>query len=186
MKFIFYPEIVLSIFIIFSGCVVNPDDNAAGDDSSSDGAHQDGDSPSGIQGKGLLESQIGARGPYSLKIYSEYLSIGGTAAPFNPVTGDKTEDKYNRIQFYRFRADTGELPAKPAVAVLVLIPGFTVGANSLMYTAQSLVRLSSGTVEVWVMDHRHHLIEDQLGMNSAVALKDPMVAIITISKASRS
>jgi pimeloyl-ACP methyl ester carboxylesterase len=114
--------------------------------------------------------------PEIIDVIGEYLSIEGEPAPPNPVTGLETPPEFNRIQFYRFREKTNG-SARPISKVLILIPGFTVGANSIMYAAKSLVELADGDLEVWVPDHRHHLLEDQWGMDVAEHLRNPNIAI---------
>ncbi len=114
--------------------------------------------------------------PDIIDVVGEYVSIEGTVAPPNPATGDETPPEFNRIQFYRYRERTLG-PARPVSKILILLPGHTVGANTLIYAAKSLVELADGNLEVWVMDHRHHLLEDQWGIDIAEHLRDPNIAI---------
>ena len=110
-------------------------------------------------------------------VIREYLTIDSFAAPPNPITGDQTPEQYNKVKYFRYRADTGENPPAPADAIVILLPGYTVGVGYLAYTAQNLVALSCGRVEVWLMERRHHLLEDTHGMNVAEAAKDPDIAV---------
>jgi len=85
----------------------------------------------------------------------EYLTIDSYQAPANPITGDLTPAKYNKAKYFRFRGDTGDQPPSEVGAILIILPGFTVGASYLSYAAKSLVELSCGQVEVWLPERRH-------------------------------
>ena len=105
-----------------------------------------------------------------------YHEIDGVAAPPNPVTGDVTEAKYNRVRYIRYRADTGGAPPLPAKAIFMLLPGYTVGTGYLRYIAFHIADLSCGQVEVWLVERRHHLLEDPTGMIAAEEAGDPWIA----------
>jgi hypothetical protein len=97
----------------------------------------------------------------------EYLTIDGEPAPANPITGDQTLPEYNKINYFRYRTDTGNQPPAEVSAVLMLIPGYTVGASYLTYFARSMIDARDGDLEVWIIEHRHNLLEDHTGLMAA-------------------
>jgi len=109
-------------------------------------------------------------------VVKQYLEIAGEPIPDNPVTGDGTPSEFNRVRYIRYRADTGADTPRPVDAILVMLPGFTVGTGYLTYMARSLVRMSCGRMEVWLAERRHHLLEDPTGMIAAEAAGDPWIA----------
>ncbi|MBZ0274216.1 hypothetical protein K8I61_19420 [bacterium] len=157
----------------FGGDAPSDEDNDgnAGDDG--DAADDDAPTPDpgGDDDSESDDDDVGAAGV----IWTYDMMDAGVPAP-NPIHDAETPAELNRIPYMRFRAETGENPPLAATAVLVLIPGFTVGAGSLGYLATSLVQLSGGDIEVWVMDRRHHLLEDQRGFDAAEAAGDPRIA----------
>lgn len=109
-------------------------------------------------------------------VVKQYLEIAGEPAPPNPVTGAQTPPEFNRVRYIRYRADTGNDPPLPANAVLIMLPGFTVGTGYLTYMARNLVEMSCGKVEVWLAERRHHFLEDPTGMIAAEKAGDPWIA----------
>ncbi|MCZ7582409.1 MAG: hypothetical protein M5R36_03230 [Deltaproteobacteria bacterium] len=157
-----------------AACVCNPDD--ASDDGAVDGddGPEDGDDDAPDDDAGT-DDDADDDVP-SFPVTWEYRYLDGGVPAKNPLTGTNTPKEYNKIPYYRFRADTLDDPPRPVHAVLILLPGFTVGANSLVYTAKSLVEMSEGGVEVWVVDRRHHLLEDLHGFYAAEEAGDPRLA----------
>ena len=140
---------------------------AFGDDTSTDDTTPDGvDDASG--------DDTGGDGP--VKVIYDYFLIDGTPAPPNPVTGAETPDEFNKIPIFRFRADTHGFGPRPVNAIFIIQAGFIAGANQMFFIARNLVELSGGAVEVWIPERRHTLLEDQLGMDTAEALKNPYIA----------
>jgi len=109
-------------------------------------------------------------------VVKRYIEIDGEPAPPNPVTGDTTPAKFNKVRYIRYRADTGDEPPVPVKAILVMLPGFTVGTGYLTYMARNLVDMSCGRIEVWLVERRHHLLEDPTGMIAAEQAGDPWIA----------
>ncbi|MEW6553707.1 MAG: hypothetical protein AB1384_05420 [Actinomycetota bacterium] len=85
------------------------------------------------------------------------------------------------INFLRFRPKGSSGDPADADAILVLMPGFMGGANSLEYTGRQLVYMAltqdSKYMEVWVMDRRPNNLEDLTGSNAAEAAGDVQVAL---------
>lgn len=94
-------------------------------------------------------------------------------APPNPVTGDKTPDRYNRVRVLRYRRDP---PVDEVHAVVVFIPGFMAGATSGDPLARLIVGRAPFPVEVWALDRRENLLEDLRGMDAAERERDPEIA----------
>lgn len=93
--------------------------------------------------------------------------------PPNPVTGDKTPDRFNRVRVLRYRRDP---PVEAVDAVVVFIPGFMAGASSGDPLARLIVDRAPFAVEVWALDRRENLLEDLRGMDAAERERDPEVA----------
>jgi len=110
------------------------------------------------------------------KVIWDYITIDSYPAPANPVTGRESPPKYNKAKYFRFRGDTGHESPDEVEAILIMVPGYTVGVGYMSYMAKSLVELSCGRVEVWTAERRHHLLEDSTGMDAAEAAKDPDIA----------
>jgi pimeloyl-ACP methyl ester carboxylesterase len=85
------------------------------------------------------------------------------------------------INFLRFRPVGSSGDPADADAILVLMPGFMGGANSLEYTGRQLVYMaltqSGKYMEVWVMDRRPNNLEDLTGMNAAEEAGDTQIAV---------
>lgn len=112
----------------------------------------------------------------SFSVIYEWALIPGANPPCNPVTGAETSAKYNRVPVFRFRQDTGFLPPNPVRGVLILAPGFAAGVSDLFVVAHDLVEMSEGNLEVWIVDRRSNLLEDQTGLDAAEAARDPWIA----------
>ena len=72
--------------------------------------------------------------------------------------------------------DTGDAPPLPVKAIVIMLPGYTAGATQFMFFAQDLITMADGELEIWVMDNRSNLLEDNWGMDQAEAQQDPMLA----------
>jgi pimeloyl-ACP methyl ester carboxylesterase len=102
---------------------------------------------------------------------------------YSPVPRDNgvPPEECDYIHFLRFRPKGASGNAADADAILVLMPGFMGGANSLEYVGRQLVYLAltqdSKYMEVWVMDRRPNNLEDLAGLNAAEGAKDTQVAI---------
>ncbi len=108
-------------------------------------------------------------------VLRELVSIEVPAAPPNPATGAATPTELNRIQFLRFRAQSGAAPR----AVVLAMPGFLGGAASFEGLARDLVAQSiaaSAPIEVWAIDRRSNLLEDLRGSDSAETQGNPEIA----------
>ena len=106
----------------------------------------------------------------------DYLTIDSVPAPPNPITGAESPPEFDKVKYFRFRADTAGAPPDEVNAVMIMLPGYSVGAGYLTYLAENLVALSCGRIEVWISERRHHLLEDTTGMDAAEAAKDPDLA----------
>jgi len=62
-------------------------------------------------------------------------------------------------------------------ALLIIIPGFAAGANSLRLLGEKVVAESTGHTEVWAVDRRENLLEDVFGMKLAESARDPEMAV---------
>lgn len=155
---------LISALIILVGCGESPDGSDDDDDQSADDDDDDNDDNDD-------DDEVDCRA-----VTWDYLQIDAMAPPPNPTTGHQTPEEYNKVNYYRFRLDTGDNPPKPVSSILILLPGFTVGANYLTYMARQLVEETCGDVEVWLTERRAHLLEDTKGMQSAEQAKDPMIA----------
>jgi pimeloyl-ACP methyl ester carboxylesterase len=93
--------------------------------------------------------------------------IAGAKAPKSPPS-------LNRIGVRRYApAEVARL----ARTILLLMPGFTGGVNDLDRAATYLVGAGEGSLEVWALERRNHLMEDLRGMEMAEAAEDPRVAL---------
>ena len=108
-------------------------------------------------------------------IWERVLSEGAQAPP-NPDTGAQTPDQYNKMPIYRFRNDSGDETPYPVSAIVIMIPGYAAGASDFFTFARDLIIQMEGDAEVWVIDRRSHLLEDQNGLDEAEAQKDPWIA----------
>jgi pimeloyl-ACP methyl ester carboxylesterase len=102
---------------------------------------------------------------------------------YSPVPRDNgvPPEECDYIQFLRFRPKAASGDPADADAILVLMPGFMGGANSLEYVGRQLVYMAliqdGKYIEVWVMDRRPNNLEDLTGLNAAEEAKDIQVAI---------
>jgi hypothetical protein len=102
---------------------------------------------------------------------------------YSPAPGDNgtPPGECDYIHFLRFRPRGGSGEPAEADAILVLMPGFLGGANSLEYVSRQLVYMAltqKGThMEVWAMDRRANNLEDLAGLNAAEEAHDTQVAI---------
>ncbi len=148
---------------------VHDDDSDIDDDIDNDSGNDDIDDDTGDDD----DLQPGFEAGY------EYFLLEGEPAPPNPVTGAQTPPKFNTIPLFRFRLaeDIAQgVEPRPVQAVIILMPGFIAGASQMFHLARNIVSLSEGRIEVWIPDRRHSLLEDQLGMDTAVAQNDPWIA----------
>jgi len=85
------------------------------------------------------------------------------------------------IHFLRFRLKGSSGDPCGADAVLVLMPGFLGGANSLEYLGRQMVYMAKAQrdtdLEIWLMDRRPNNLEDLTGVNAAEEARDTQVAI---------
>jgi len=102
---------------------------------------------------------------------------------YSPVPRDNgvPPEECDFIHFLRFRPETASGDPADADAVLVLMPGFLGGANSLEYVGRQLVYMAltqeGKYMEVWVLDRRPNNLEDLTGLNEAEEAKDIQAAI---------
>jgi hypothetical protein len=102
---------------------------------------------------------------------------------YSPVPRDNgvPPEECDYIHFLRFRPEAASGDPADADAILVLMPGFLGGANSLEYVGRQLVYMAltqdGKYMEVWVMDRRPNNLEDLTGLNAAEEAKDVQVAI---------
>jgi pimeloyl-ACP methyl ester carboxylesterase len=98
-----------------------------------------------------------------------------------PREGGTPPGECDYINFLRFRPVGSSGDPADADAILVLMPGFMGGANSLEYTGRQLVYMAltqeSRYIEVWVMDRRPNNLEDLTGLNAAEEARDTQVAV---------
>ncbi len=98
-----------------------------------------------------------------------------------PREGGTPPEECDYINFLRFRPKGSSGNPADADAILVLMPGFMGGANSLEYTGRNLVYMAltqdSKYMEVWVMDRRPNNLEDLTGANAAEEAGDTRVAL---------
>jgi hypothetical protein len=135
------------------------DDDDNGDDDDDDAVDDDDDNDTDY--------------PYALKV--EHLLVPGASAPPNPETGAETPDDFNKLSIYRFRKDTGDNPPTEVKAILIMLPGYAAGASDFFTFARHLVTKTDGDIEVWAVDRRANLLEDQTGADAAESQKDPML-----------
>jgi len=108
------------------------------------------------------------------RIYSPYPRNNGEVPP-------EFDFDCDYIHFMRYRPATNDESIKAVDAVLVLMPGWMAGNNSLDYLGRQLVPMAEdgggGSLEVWGIDRRPNCLEDLTGMNAAEAEEDPQIAI---------
>jgi pimeloyl-ACP methyl ester carboxylesterase len=102
------------------------------------------------------------------------VTVPGSDAGLNPVTGAATPAELNRAYAQIYQADGVSDDA--VQKVLVLMPGFLGGANNFDYFARRIVERSGGKTAVWAVDRRSNALEDQTGLDAAEAGKDPDIA----------
>jgi pimeloyl-ACP methyl ester carboxylesterase len=98
-----------------------------------------------------------------------------------PTGNGAPPEECNYIHYLRFGLkEIGTTPSD-ADAIIVLMPGFLGGANSLEGISRQLVYMAwkqrNKHIEVWVVDRRANNIEDLAGMNAAEEAHDTNVAI---------
>jgi dienelactone hydrolase len=101
--------------------------------------------------------------------------VDGAVPPANPMTGDETPERLNRVRVLRYRATPHVEPR----AVIVAIPGIFGGGATFQALARHLVRRGAeadAPLEVWAIDRRANLLEDLRGMNTAEAMDNPRLA----------
>lgn len=107
----------------------------------------------------------------------EMESIQAPAPRDNGVPPEECDE----IRFLRFRPRESSGDPADTDAILVLMPGFLGGANSLEYTGRQLVYVAltqeDKYLEVWVMDRRPNNLEDLTGLNAAEEARDIQPAI---------
>jgi hypothetical protein len=85
------------------------------------------------------------------------------------------------IHYYRFRCSDGSPDPNQADAIIVLIPGFLGGANSLECISRQMVYMARKQrgkhIEVWTIDRRPNNIEDLTGLEAAEKAHDTNLAI---------
>jgi len=84
----------------------------------------------------------------------------------------------NNAIYHRFHLDRSGLTAD---AILILVPGFTRGAMDFKVLAENLIprmmRDHGLALEIWAHDRRTHFLEDREGIDIALELGDPQVAL---------
>lgn len=160
---------VAAFFVVAGACGGGGSGAPDGADGAADAVVDAADSGDGADGADGVA-------PTCPAVLREYVEIPGDPAPPNPVTGAVTAAEFNVVRYIRYRADSGAEAPLQADAILVVAPGFTVGSGYLSYMAENLVAGSCGRVEAWLMERRHHLLEDPTGMNAAEAARDPRLA----------
>jgi pimeloyl-ACP methyl ester carboxylesterase len=117
-------------------------------------------------------------GDEAIEVVSEAFFIPGAEAPPNPLDGRETPGEQNGMQAIVYRAAGEGANTTPVEAELkvLLVPGFTGGANMFHYMATRLVERTRGGVEVWTIDRRSNHIEDMTGLEAAEQASDPEVA----------
>jgi hypothetical protein len=168
MKTVRFLLAVLVGVLLLSGCDLSSGvDQSPGQNITDDDSVQDDDSDT------LGDDDAAPQCP---GVVWDYRVVDSVAAPDNPITQAQTPTQYNRVSYYRFRPDTGAAPPKDVAAILIVLPGFTVGSNYLNFMAQNLVDISCGEIEVWTVDRRNHQMEDTWGMQAAEQELDPDIA----------
>jgi pimeloyl-ACP methyl ester carboxylesterase len=98
-----------------------------------------------------------------------------------PTANGVPPEECNYIHYLRFRLREGSADPTSADAVIVLIPGFLGGANSLEGISRQLVYMAwkqrHQRIEVWAIDRRANNIEDLTGLNAAEEARDINPAI---------
>ena len=111
-------------------------------------------------------------------IVRELLDVDGVVPPKNPTLDAPTPPERNKVRVVRYRPAAN--PAKPARAVVIMMPGFLGGAGSFDPMARALVRRSlndpDGAIEAWAIDRRSNYLEDTHGDDVAEVRKDPSLA----------
>jgi hypothetical protein len=102
-------------------------------------------------------------------IRRDVMRVAAPKPPPNPVTGAATPDEYDAVTVVRYRVDTGAAPARPARAIVLLMPGFMGGAGSFDALARGIVRRSTAEapLEAWAIDRRSNGMEDRRGIEAA-------------------
>ncbi len=98
-----------------------------------------------------------------LTVKTEYNIIDGFAEP-------NTESKYNKAIYTRYYFTDSN-----AATVLVLVPGIFAGSTDLAIIARQLVA-AIPDLEVWVLDRRANLLENQSYFQKAIKSRNPEIA----------
>ncbi len=118
-------------------------------------------------------------------VLQQPMSLAGFVEPHTPGSGDPRElplspaltdllgpaADLNRVPYVRTAmAPPGRRGRGPRPrVVLILVPGFSVGARTLDPLARDLVTALGGRLEVWAVDRRPNQLEDRLGAQHALA-----------------
>ncbi len=110
-----------------------------------------------------------------VRLRREVVVVPGPTPPENPLTHGATPPEAPGMQVVRYRVDTGSAPPRPARAIVLLLPGFLGGAGSFDSLARAIVRRSTvdAPLEAWALDRRSNLLEDRVGLEAAIAAKNP-------------
>ena len=107
-------------------------------------------------------------------IVREVVSVAGVDPPMNPTLSASTPPELNVVRVVKYRIDAE--PAKPARAIVVMMPGFLAGAGAFDTIARALVRRGAAdpgqAIEVWAIDRRANFMEDTHGLDVAEFRKD--------------
>jgi pimeloyl-ACP methyl ester carboxylesterase len=97
--------------------------------------------------------------------------------PLRWIAGAKAPGTPPRLNRIGIRCYAPAEAARVPWTILLLMPGFTGGVNDMDLAATYLVGESEGSLEVWALERRNHLLEDLRGMAMAEAAEDPRVAL---------
>jgi len=99
-------------------------------------------------------------------VVRQEINVPGADEPHTPAA-------LNRVAAFRYFVPG----ALPAAKVLVLIPGLNSGVNTLDLLARSLTASPGPILEVWVVKQRPTLLQDRRGIEEALALRNPDIAL---------
>jgi hypothetical protein len=100
-------------------------------------------------------------------------SLAAAVPPDSMLRDAQGNVNFNQLGVLRIRRASVQRPH----AIVIVIPGFSAGANSLRFLAEKVLAESSGDIEMWLIDRRENLLEDLFGMQRAEAAGEAEMAV---------
>lgn len=166
---------LLLIFLLFtSAFIIGCDDD---DDDDDGGAPADDDNAADDDDDDAVDDDDDDDDYGPVEVIWDYVFVDAPAPPPNPDNYAQTPVEFNKVPVMRFRQDTGDDPPRPVSTILIMLPGNVAGLNDFYFMAQDMITVAEGDLELWAVDRRTNLLEDQVGLDAAEAAKDPRIVI---------